>query len=43
MVPMADFFADFFAADYQGGAFEFPGSAHLAALGTLVVNLHGNR
>jgi len=28
---------DFFAADYQGAAFQFLGSAHLAALGTLVL------
>ncbi|MBN2116636.1 MAG: TIGR02206 family membrane protein [Anaerolineales bacterium] len=34
---MTDILADFFTADYQGAAFEFLGSAHLAALGTLVL------
>ncbi|HEX2994635.1 MAG TPA: TIGR02206 family membrane protein [Anaerolineales bacterium] len=34
---MSNFFADFFAADYKGGAFVFLGPAHLAALGTLVL------
>jgi hypothetical integral membrane protein (TIGR02206 family) len=34
---MTDLFANFFAADYQGGAFELFGAKHLAALGALVL------
>lgn len=34
---MTNLFADFFAADYQGGAFELFGTTHLVALGALVL------
>ncbi|RPI93968.1 MAG: TIGR02206 family membrane protein [Chloroflexi bacterium] len=34
---MTNFFADFFAADYQGGAFELFGTTHFAALAALIL------